>query len=47
MVSKTDTEAEAEVVKREPLDLPRGMVLLLVSVCMSMLEVMSILCMSA
>ena len=29
-VSEEDAEAEAEVVKREPLDPPRGMVLLLV-----------------
>ena len=32
-VSEEDAEAEAEVVKRESLDSPRGMVLLLVSVC--------------
>ena len=32
-VSEEDAEAEAEVVKRESLGSPRGMVLVLVSVC--------------
>ena len=35
-VSEEDAEAESEVVKRESLDSPRGMVLLLVSVCARM-----------